>query len=128
MGEKRVGSVRILSDDLPSQEGGWVEVSAYVKRKHLPYLAALASVDQGILADINAEPEDKIREMEKFNKFHASFVYAWDWKDADGTPYPEPHGNPDAFGELRQEEWVWLQNKINEIVAGEEIPKANDTP
>jgi len=128
MGEKRVGTVRILCDDLPSQEGGWVEISAYVKRKHLPYLAALSTIDQGVLGDANAAPELKLREMEKFNKLHSVFVYAWDWKDPDGTPYPEPYGNSDAFGELRQEEWLWLQGQINEIIAAEEIPKANDTP
>ena len=125
---KGIGIVRILSNDLPTQEGGWVEISAYVKRKHIPYLAALQTVDEKVLRNKKAKPEARAREMRKLDEFLAAFVFAWDWKDQDGKPYPQPDTH-EVLGELRQEEWAWLQGKANEIMAQEqEIPKANDTP
>ena len=128
MSEKRSGIIRIPSHELPTQPEGWVEISAYVKRKHLPYIAALQTVDENILANANTSAQEKAREMRKFDEFHASFVYGWNWTDGEGVAYPEPHGNADAFGELRQEEWAWLQGKINEVMAQNRIPKSSDTP
>jgi len=125
---KGIGIVRILSNDLPTQEGGWVEMSAYIKRKHNPYLAALTTINAKVLTNPKAKPEAKAKEMRKLDEFLASFVYAWDWKDQDGNPYPQPNSY-EVFGELRQEEWAWLQGKANEIMAQEQgIPKQNETP
>ena len=126
---ERIGTIRIPSSELETQADGWVEISAYIKRKHIPYLSVLQTVDDDILRDQEAKAEDRLREMRKFDEFLAVFVYDWDWKDQDGNPYPAPYRNVDAFGELRQAEWAWLQGKANEIMAREpEIPKASETP
>jgi len=125
---KGIGIVRILSSELETQADGWVEISAYVKRKHIPYLAALQTVDEKVLKNPKAKPEARAREMRKLDEFLASFVCAWDWKDPDGNPYPQPD-TYEVLGELRQEEWAWLQGKANEIMAQEQgIPKQNETP
>jgi hypothetical protein len=126
---ERIGTIRIPSSDLETQAEGSVEMSAYVKRKHLPHLGAMQNVNVEVLKNDDASPEDRFREMRKFDEFLAVFVYDWDWKDQDGNPYPAPHQNPDAFGELRQEEWAWILSKANEIMAQEQgVPKANETP
>ena len=125
---KGTGVIRIPSSEVETQADGWVEISAYVKRKHIPYLAALQTVDEKVLANPKAKPEARAREMRKLDEFLASFVYAWDWKDPKGNPYPQPD-TYEALGELRQEEWAWLQGKANEIMAQEQgIPKENGTP
>lgn len=125
---KKIGVVRVLSDDLPSQEKGWVEMSSYVKRKHLPYLNDLSNLE--ILGSGEASADAKAEEMVKMDRFLAVFIEAWNWKDKDGKAYPQPAGNPEVFGELMPEECNWLIAKTNEVLGEEklEVPKQNDTP
>ena len=125
---KKIGVVRVLSDDLPSQAEGWVEMSSYVKRKHLPYLNALSNLE--VLGSAEASADEKAQEMVKMDRFLAVFIEAWNWKDRDGKAYPQPAGNPEIFGELMPEECNWLIAKTNEVLGEEEleVPKQNDTP
>lgn len=48
------------------------------------------------------EAEQRARE------FFAKRLISWNWVDNDGTPLPQPHNNPDVFGELTSEEMQFV--------------------
>lgn len=123
--KKGVGIIRVPSDDLETQKDGWVEMAAYLKVKHLPYVDGLelnAIKEDGL-------PEEQTKSQETTFALLAVFVTNWNWKDFDGKPYPKPAGNPEIFGEIRRAEYTWIWNKLWESIGGKiGIPKAKDTP
>lgn len=125
MAKKKVGIIRVSSDGLETQKDGWVEMAAYLKIKHLPYVDALdlTAIREGGL------PEEQTKSQETTFALLAVYVTNWNWKDFEGKPYPKPAGNPDIFGEIRRDEYTWLWNKVWESIGGNiGIPKQNDTP
>lgn len=123
------GIIRIPSNGLATQEEGWVEMSSYMKMKHLPYVEALN------LRDLK-KAWAKLQVSARGNKvltlrfdLMATFVTDWNWKDREGNPYPKPAGNPSVFWELKPQEYRWLWDRIWDVI-GENygIPKASDTP
>lgn len=120
----KVGVIRIPSNGLDSQKDGWVEMAAYLKIGHLPYVDALdltAIKEDGL-------PEEKTKSQETTFALLGAFVVDWNWKGFDGKPYPKPMGNPGIFREIRREEYTWIWNRLWESVGGNiGIPKANDT-
>lgn len=125
MGKNKVGIIRVSSDGLEAQKDGWVEMAAYLKIKHLPYVDALdlTAIREGGL------PEEQTKSQETTFALLAAYVTDWNWKDFEGKPYPKPAGNPDIFGEIRRDEYTWLWNKVWESIGRDiGIPKKNDTP
>lgn len=129
MGKKQAGVVRVSCDGLATQERGWVEMSSYLRTKHLPYVQALSVKDfEDTWEELSiSERGDIVLGLR--GDFLAVFVYNWNWKGIDGKPYPKPAGNAGVFGDLRPAEFNWLWEKVWEMVPeGTEIPKASDTP
>ena len=49
---------------------------------------------------------DKIEK--KAREFFARHVRSWNWVDDNSDPLPQPHGNPDVFGLLLQDELAFI--------------------
>ena len=126
MAEQKAGVERLLSEDVPTQADGWVDVCAYLLTKHLPYVLAL---DDGPLGDDSATAQEKEQSLRRRYELLSKFVLDWDWKDPQGRAYPKPHDNPDVFGELRPVEMRWLYARVIDRMAQDgEIPKQNGEP
>ena len=126
MAKKEAGIVRVDSDDLDSQPEGWVEMCAYLKTKHLPYVMSL---DEDTIRDDAAFGPQKAEAMQRTYELLAQFITDWNWKDPEGTAYPKPAGNWVVFGELRPEEYRWLNVRLRLcLTEGTEVPKANGEP
>jgi len=129
MGKDKTGIIRVPCDGLATQEGGWVEVCAYLMVKHLPYVWAID--ERGF-----DKKQEELPNSERGKAVLAlrcdlmvTFVIDWNWKDPKGNPYPKPAGNVEAFQSLRPPEFNWLWETVwATIREGMEIPKANDTP
>jgi len=123
--KKVVGIIRIPCDGLATQKGGWVEMAAYLKTKHLPYVDALnltALTGEGL-------PEERTKSQETAYALMAVFVTNWNWKGFDGKPYPKPAGNPEIFAEIRRQEFMWLWSKVWEAIGDTlAVPKQKGTP
>lgn len=122
---KPMGVVRLSSDELASQQGRWVEIDAFFKAKHIPFVDALelkALTKKGL-------PKKKVQSQKTVFDLLAVFVTDWNWKDFDGKPYPKPAGKPEVFAELHRKEYLWIWNKVWEAIGGDlDIPKAKGTP
>jgi hypothetical protein len=126
MAKKKKGVVRLPSDDLPSQEGGWVEMQKYLKTKDLPYIQAF---DPVALVDPEATIEEKEKGLEGTYRLLGRVVTDWNWKDPDGDAYPKPLGNAEVFGEIKPQEFDWLVRMLNKTLAEQAtVPKQTDTP
>lgn len=59
----------------------------------------------------------------------ASVVWAWNFTDETGQPYPPPRGNPDAFARIPLEVLLWLMEETGRRgMAGELAKKAPPPP
>jgi len=102
-----MGIVRIPCDGLATQEKGWVEISAYLKVKHLPYVEALR--ESGF--DKAATAREKEEALGPTYDLLSVLVEDWNWKAPDGSPYPKPYKNPEVFADLRPAEYDWIREK-----------------
>lgn len=128
MGKKDAGIVRLPCDDLATQEGGWVEMCAYLQVRHLPYVEATdkRNFEKGWEELSHSQKGNKVLALRY--ELLAAFVTDWNWKDPEGKPYPKPAGNTEVFGMLKPLEHHWLWEKVWEIIGeGYGIPKASGT-
>lgn len=124
--KKKKGVTRLPSDDLPLQEGGWVEMVTYLKTKDLPYILKFDAV---ALVDPEATIEEQEEALERTYRLLARAIMDWNWKDPEGDPYPKPKGNAEVFGELMPKEFDWLVTRLNKTLAEQAaVPKQTDTP
>lgn len=57
------------------------------------------------------EGSEIIKESESFfYKYYSDYVMGWNWVLEDGTPMDQPYGNPDVFGTLTAQEFVYIQS------------------
>jgi len=129
MAKKKAGIIRIPCDGLATQEGGWVEMSSYLRTKHLPYVQALSRKDFDVTWEELSISERGNLVLSLRYAFLAVYVYNWNWKNIDGKAYPKPADNGAVFGDLRAVEFNWLWEKVWETIGeATSIPKVNDTP
>lgn len=57
------------------------------------------------------EGSEIIKESESFfYKYYSDYVMGWNWVLEDGTPMNQPHGNPEVFGTLTAQEFIYIQS------------------
>lgn len=135
----KAGVVRIPSNGLETQQEGWVEMHAYLKKVHIPYFQGLdfGAIQKAIDEEASPFGEDyedvvkrKQQAMGVIDRLLSAFVLDWNWTYPDGVSYQSPHNNIDAFEEIDLDEFEWLFDQMAKIVTEEDIviPKSSGTP
>lgn len=57
------------------------------------------------------EGSEIIKESETFfYKYYADYVMGWNWVLETGEPMPQPNNNPEVFGTLTAQEFIYIQS------------------